>query len=378
MDEGDPFTKLNLDKSIAEIKSRNIFTNVEYEVKDGSKENLKIINIDVEETSTGEISAGAGVGTNGGSFAFQIKENNWLGQGKSVAFDIDVDQESLSGALSYSDPNYDFMGNALTYSVSSQQNDKPDKGYENSLYSASIATIFEQYRDVDMTLGLSASHDDLRTDGTASSSLQSQSGTYNELSTNYGIAFDRRNRAFNPTSGSIVTLGQSFPIYADKAFVANKFTTSVYKTLNEDVIGAAKLYLTSIDGLGSDDVRLSKRANLSSRRLRGFERNKIGPVDGTDYVGGNRSAALNLEANFPNLLPDDTGVDISTFLDFGNLWGVDYDDTIDESNKIRSSTGVLANWRSPIGPMSFVFSKNISKADTDETQGFSFNLGTTF
>ena len=109
MDEGDPFTKLNLDKSIAEIKSRNIFKNVKYEVTDGSKNNLKIININVEETSTGEISAGAGVGTNGGSFAFQIKENNWLGQGKSVAFDLDVDQESLSGALSYSDPNYDFM-----------------------------------------------------------------------------------------------------------------------------------------------------------------------------------------------------------------------------------------------------------------------------
>ena len=108
----------------------------------------------------------------------------------------------------------------MTYSVSSQQNDKPDQGYENSLYAASISTIFEQYRDVDMSIGLSASHDDLRTDGSASSSLQSQSGTYNELSTNYGIAFDK-SRAFNPTSGSIVTLGQSFPIYADKSFISN-------------------------------------------------------------------------------------------------------------------------------------------------------------
>ena len=112
--------------------------------------------------------------------------------------------------------------------------------------------------------------------------------------------------------------------------------------------------------------------------MRGFEKNKIGPVDGNDHIGGNYAAALNLETNLPNLLPEDTNTDISLFLDFGNVWGVDYDSAIDESNKIRSSTGVVANWMSPIGPMTFTFSQNLSKADTDATQGFNFNLGTTF
>ena len=80
----------------------------------------------------------------------------------------------------------------------------------------------------------------------------------------------------------------------------------------------------------------------------------------------------------PNLLPDDTSTDISAFLDFGNVWGVDYDSSIDDSNKIRSSTGVVANWLSPLGPINFVLSQNLSKADSDKTQSFSFNLGTTF
>ena len=66
------------------------------------------------------------------------------------------------------------------------------------------------------------------------------------------------------------------------------------------------------------------------------------------------------------------------FLDFGNLWGVDYDSTIDESNEIRSSTGVAASWNSPLGPMTFILSTNLSKASTDETESFNFNLGTTF
>ena len=77
-------------------------------------------------------------------------------------------------------------------------------------------------------------------------------------------------------------------------------------------------------------------------------------------------------------MPENANTDIGFFLDFGSVWGVDYDSSIDDSNEIRSSTGVTANWMSPIGPLSFVLSQNLSKADSDKTQSFSFNLGTTF
>ena len=107
IDEGDPFTKLGLEKSVAEIKARGIFKNVNYLVKNGSKENLKVIDIEVEEKPTGEISAGAGIGTNGGSFALNVRESNWLGKGQSLTFELEVDTESLGGAIIFSDPNYD-------------------------------------------------------------------------------------------------------------------------------------------------------------------------------------------------------------------------------------------------------------------------------
>ena len=86
---------------------------IKYETIQGSQDNLKIININVEEQSTGEISAGAGVGTSGGTIAFNIKENNWLGRGKALSFDIQLDEESLIGSLSYSDPNYDFLNHSF-------------------------------------------------------------------------------------------------------------------------------------------------------------------------------------------------------------------------------------------------------------------------
>ena len=378
LDEGDPYTKLNLDKSISKIKSRNIFKEVKYKVEEGSKKNLKIINIEVEERPTGEIAAGAGIGTNGGSFAINIKEANWLGEGKTIGFDIEVDAESLSGTLSYVDPNYNFLGNSLAYSISSSSNDKPDLGYENTIISGNVATSFEQYKNVIANLGISASYDDLRTDNTASDSLQKQDGSYNEVAGTYGFTFDKRNRTFMPTSGSILSFGQTIPLYADKSFIANYLQSSSYKTINENIIGAGKVFISTVNAIGSDDVRISKRKGLSSRRLRGFKKNKIGPVDGKDHIRGNYAAAINFEANMPNFLPEDTNTDISLFLDFGNVWGVDYDSSIDDSNKIRSSTGIMASWMSPLGPMTFTFAQNIAKADTDETEGFNFNLGTTF
>ena len=378
IDEGDPFTNLSLEKSIANIKSRNIFKNVKHKVTDGSAQNLKKIEIIVDEKPTGEISAGAGIGTNGGSFAFTVKENNYLGEGKNVAFDIAVDQDSLKGTLNYSDPNYDFLGNKLNYYLTSESNDQPDRGYENKIMGAGISTSFEQYNDVFATLGISATHDDLQTLDNASDSLKKQSGTFDEVSGNYGFSFDKRNRSFMPTDGSIISFNQSLPIYADKKFIANTLSASTYRTLSENFIGSTRALITTINGLGDDDVRLSKRRSLSSKKLRGFEKGKVGPIDGNDHIGGNYAASLNFDVNLPNFLPENTGADIGFFLDFGNVWGVDYDSSLDDSNKIRSSTGAIMNWLSPLGPMNFTLATNLSKASSDITESFNFNLGTTF
>lgn len=379
VDEGDPLTMINLEKSISKIKARNIFNEVKYKITDSEEKNLKIIDIEVEERPTGEISAGAGVGTSGGAIAFGIKENNWMGTGKAVEFKLDMDEESLSGVISMSNPNYDNLGNSLNYFLRSEGNDKPDQGYENTVVSAGLGTSFEQYQNIIASLGASFTYDDLRTVASASNTLKKQSGEFSELALNYGFKLDNRNRAFMPTSGSITSFGQEAPIYADKSYLRNNFAHSSYKTLNENVIGAGKLYISTINGFGDDnDVRLSKRRNLSTQRLRGFEKGKVGPVDGNDHIGGNFAAALNLEASLPNFLPENTNTDFGLFLDVGNVWGVDYDNSIDDSNKIRSSTGVALNWISPLGPMSFVLSQNISKANTDKTESFRFNLGTTF
>ncbi len=378
IDEGDPYTKLGIEKTISNLKSRNIFKSVNYSIKDGTSSDLKIVDIKIEEKPTGEISAGAGIGTSGSVLAFTLKENNYLGEGNTVGFDFTLSEDSIKGKLDFTNPNYDFLGNSLNYFVSSTSNDKPDQGYENTISSAGINTSFEQYRDIYASLGLAFDHDDLQTTSGASASLKKQSGTFSSLTTNYGFTYDKRNRRFMPTDGFVTSFNQTLPIYADKAFIANTFSSSLYNKINENVVGAAKFYASTINGINDDDVRLSKRRTLSTSRLRGFESGKVGPVDGKDHIGGNYSAVINFEAAMPNLLPESTNTDVGLFLDIGNVWGVDYDKSIDDSNKIRSSTGVAASWLSPLGPMTFILSTNLSKASTDTTESFNFNLGTTF
>ena len=301
-----------------------------------------------------------------------------MGQGKILGLEFELTSESIKGELNYTDPNYDLLGNSINYRLANISNDKPDQGYENTIFTAGVGTSFEQYRNIFTNLSLNATYDDLRTDDSASNSLKKQKGEFSEITGQYGFTLDKRDRAFAPTDGTIVGFSQNLPLYADKPFISNTFFSSSYHSFGENIIGAGKIFVDAINGLNDEDVRLSKRKALSSKRLRGFQKGKVGPVDGTDHVGGNYAAAVNIEASLPNLLPDNTNADFGLFLDIANVWGVDYDSTINESNELRSSTGVAVDWSSPIGPISFIFATNLSKASTDKTESFNFNLGTSF
>ena len=378
LDEGDPFSKIKLDKSINNLKSKNIFKKVNYRISDGSSKNFKVMEVVVEEMPTGEIAAAAGTGTDGTTISFSLKENNYLGKGQIVDASIDASESSLRGSLSVTNPNYNFSGNLLSYGVSSLKTDRPNSGYENTTTQFNIGTRFEQYDDIYLSPNLELSFDDMTVNSTASDRLKKQAGSFNELSFGYGIEKDTRDRRFMPTSGSIFGFSQKLPIYVeDNTSVFNRFNLSKYHSFNENILGAFKFYAAAIVAL-EDDVRLSKRIHIPSKRLRGFENRKVGPVDQGDYVGGNYAMAMNFEAALPNLLPEATQTDVAAFLDIGNLWHADYDSTVGQSSIIRSAIGIATNVYTPIGPLNFVFAQDLSSADSDTTQQFKFQIGTSF
>jgi outer membrane protein insertion porin family len=321
IDEGDPVNNLKLEKSLAKLKGRNIFGDARTKISDGSSKDRKIIDIIVEEKPTGEISAGAGIGTNGGSFAFNISENNWLGKGININTSLDVSAETFTGGINVNNPNYNFSGNSINYFIENTKNDKPDSGFENNIISTGIGISFEQYKDVFLSPSLSLSYDDLKVDNTASNSLKKQKGTFTDFTFNYGISYDNRDRVYQPTEGYLSSFSQTLPIIADASAIRNTYQLSLYNSFGQDFIGSFKFYTSAVNGLSNEDVRLSKRTLLSTNRLRGFESGKVGPKDGLDYVGGNYALATNFELNLPNLLPESTKTDVGLFLDFRKCMG---------------------------------------------------------
>ena len=378
VDEGDPYSALLVNKSVNILKSRNIFGEVTSKVSEGSSANYKILELSVEEKATGELAAGAGIGTDGTSFMFSITENNWLGRGIQLSTEANISQEKISGNIAVNNPNYNFTGNSVFSSMELASTDLEEtSGYKSSKTGFAIGTQFEQYVDILFSPSVTLSYEDIEVKATSSSSIQKMKGTFTNMDFLYGVTLDKRNQKFQPTDGSRFKFIQSLPIVQDSSSILNGIDVSTYHSVSEDLVGAAKLYVRAINGI-DEDVRLTSRMFMPQNRLRGFNTRKVGPKDGDDYIGGNYTTAFGLEAQLPNLLPESTRTDISLFLDAGNVWEVDYSDTLDNSNKIRSAVGISANVFTTIGPLSFTLAQDITKAATDETQTFNFRLGTSF
>ena len=380
VDEGDPLNKILFNKSIDNIKSLNIFKKVNSNIKDGSNQNLKEIDIMVEEMPTGEISLAAGVGTSGASIGGGVTEKNFLGKGINLRSNLEVSKSSVKGEFIYSKPNFAYSDNTLETSLSSTTTDNLDDfGYKVSEVGLSLGSTFEQYQNFYFSPTIRSSLEDLKTNSSASRALKKQEGSYTDLYFDYGLNYDLRNSSYKPSSGNITSFFQEVPLISDSNEVSNTLIFTQFKKLSKssDMVGKASLYLKAINSLDSD-VRISKRGNVPYSRLRGFEKGKIGPVDNLDYVGGNYVSTLNLSTNLPFVLPAVDIVDFSYFIDVANVWGVDYDSSIDDSNAIRSSTGIGMNVLTPVGPFSFSLTQPITKKSSDKTETFRFNLGTTF
>ena len=380
VDEGDPLNNVLYQKSINDIKSLRIFKTVESEIKDGTNEALKIIDINVEEQPTGEISIAAGYGTNGISSGGSINERNFAGKGINLSSSLELNEESIKGEIVYSKPNFAYTDNTLFTSAKSLTNDYLSiYGYETKEIGFSLGTEFEQYENLFFSPKIDFTIEELTTNSNASSNIKKQQGNYRDFYFNYGLRYDMRDNSFDTKEGYVVNFNQELPVVSENPELVNIMTFTNYKELNKEseMIGRASLYLKSVNSIDGNSVRISNRANIPYNRLRGFERGKIGPIDQTDYIGGNYVSSLNLSTTLPSLFPTIEILDFNYFIDIANIWGVDYDENLDNS-KIRSSTGIGLNVITPVGPLSFSLTQPITKASTDKTETFRFNIGTTF
>ena len=379
VDEGDPFNQLLHKKTLNNLRSLNFFKTVDENITSGTSENQKIINITVEEKATGEISAGAGIGTGGGTVAFGVQENNFLGRGLQFGTDITLSQESVKGEISINDPNYNGTNKSLNFSAQSQTTDRlANFGYKSSKTGFSVGSGFEFYEDLYLNIGTSSYFEDLETDSTASATMKKQNGSYFDTFFNYTFAYDMRNQNYKPSDGFISRFTQNVPLISKNYTLTNSYDIRFYDKFFNENVASYSFFASATNALSGRDVKLSERLFLRENRLRGFETGKIGPMDGADFIGGNYTMAFNANTTLPQILPSLQSTNFSLFFDAANVWGVDYNKGIADGGKIRTSVGLAVDFFTPIGPLNFSFSEPITKSKNDITEFFRFNLGTTF
>ena len=379
IDEGDYYNEILANKTINNLKSLNFFKTVKSEVLDGSDINQKIINISVEEKPTGEISAGAGVGTNGGTVSFGIRENNYLGKGLTVQSNLTINEESLKGLFSVSNPNYKNSDKAVYFTAEATETDRlKNFGYKTNKNGFTIGTNFEYLRNFRIGVGNSHYYEKIDTDSTASTRQQAQEGNYWDSFLNFRLDYDTRNQKFQTSDGIRSRYFLDLPLLSETASLTNSFDFKSYAELYENNVSTFSFFLSATTSIKDENIKLSERIFLPSNKLRGFERGKIGPKDGDDFIGGNYAMAVNFSSTIPKILENSQDIDVLVFLDAANVWGVDYFDGNDEGSELRSALGIGVDWLTPIGPLSFTLAEPLSKANTDKTESFRFNLGTTF
>ena len=378
--EGDQLNSSKVKKSVDNIKSKQLFSKVDYKIEDSDKKSFKDLNLFVKEQATGSISAGVGYGTNGGLFEASINERNFLGQGVNLNFTGRISSDVVRGEVSYVDPNYVNSNKELAASLFSEVDDYQNSGYQNKKAGTRFATKYEIYEDIFFRPNLGIQFDTLDVTGNASSLLRSRQGDFLTTSLGYNFLYDQRDSKFNPTSGSIIYFDQNIAtFFSDIPTVQTGVGVTFYKELLGDkFIGSAKAKLSNVTAFNDKDVKLSDRIFASSTDLRGFEQRGVGPVDSGDHIGGNNLATVSLKSTFPNPIPENLRATTFIFLDMGNVWGADYSNSIPDSSKLRTSTGVALDLMSPIGPLSFTYSIPLSKASTDKEQNFLFNIGSSF
>ena len=178
IDEGDAFNELLHTKTINRLKSLNFFSKVDTKIIDNKDQNKKTINITVEEKPTGEIMAGAGIGTSGGTIAFGVSENNFLGRGIEFSSDIAISEETLKGLIALNNPNYKGSNRSLNTSLENTTTDRlTDYGYKSTKTGFSVGSGFEFYDDLYWNTGISSYIDKLETNSSASESLKKQDGS---------------------------------------------------------------------------------------------------------------------------------------------------------------------------------------------------------
>lgn len=383
--EGDAFNASKLRRSRQRVDDLGFFSRVDVNTSIGSAPDRTVVEVDVEEQSTGELTIGAGFSTEDGALGeIQLRERNLLGRGQDLRIATSIAQSNQTVDLSFTEPY--FLGEevAAGFDIFHILRDRQDEsGYESTESGFQLRAGYDITRELRQTWRYRFDRTKIEdVSSTASRFIRDQEGEAYKSLVGQTLAYDRRNSAIDPTEGYILRLGTDVAgLGGDIAYFEASVGADYFHTFTEDWVGMIGGEVSRIDSLDDEDIRVNDRLFLGGDDLRGFESAGVGPRDtGTDdALGGQTRAAGTVELSFPLGLPTEYGITGSVFSDFGTLSDVpDSGAGIVDTGEIRASAGVGLAWRSPFGPIRLDFAEAVVKEDHDKTEFFRFRFGTRF
>ncbi|MBY6042788.1 outer membrane protein assembly factor BamA [Phaeobacter italicus] len=403
--EGDPFNPREIRESAERIRALGFFETAEVEVREGSSPSEVVVDVDVVEQPTGSLSLGGAYSVDDGfGLALGLSENNFLGRGQRLSFNISTAQDAEEYTLGFTEPfllgrdlRFDLdLGLAETDSSFSEYDTKRAFFSPALTFNTSESTRLQVRYTWDMDEMISRGND---TNGTplAGPVVRSEiaQGEQNASTIGFTYTYDSRLNGLDSNRSFLFEVGADYAgLGGDQEYV--RTTAKIVaqrRILNDEVTLRATIEAGAFSWQGDGFSRSIDRFVLSPSILRGFEPGGVGPRDQSsngaggnynDFLGGNYYAVARFDAEFPLGLPEEIGLRGGLFYDVGNLWGLNNANTgassaiVGREGSFRHVVGFSLLWTTGFGPLRFNFSKALKKEDFDEEQNFDLTLQARF
>ncbi len=382
--EGDAFSTAKLRRSRQRINNLGFFSKVEVATVPGSEPDKTIIQVEIEEQSTGELSIGAGFSTSDGALAdLSIRERNLLGKGQDLRGRFRLSQNTTEFDVSFTEPY--FLDKNLAAGIDLfyiTRDNQEESSFDQRSVGGGLRIGYDIIDRLRQSWRYTLRQDEIRdVSDSASRFIKDQAGDNIVSLIGHTLQYDQRDSRFDPTEGYFVKMSTDVAgLGGSIRFLRNTVAGGTYWPIAENVSFGVTGEAGLIFGLGKR-VRINDRFFLGGDSFRGFELAGVSPRDsGTrDALGGKRFYSSSAELTFPIGFPEELGVSGKLFVEAGNVSDPDDEGPeVLDSNDVRSSVGVGVAWRSPFGPIRVDLAEAIVKEDFDRTQLLHFSFGTRF
>ncbi|MCV6824315.1 MULTISPECIES: outer membrane protein assembly factor BamA [Halocynthiibacter] len=397
--EGDPYNPREIQQAQERIEALGYFATTDVSTREGSSPDRVIVDVDVEETTTGTLGLGLAYSTNDGfGINATYDQRNFLGRGQRLGLGISTAAQQNSYRFSFYEPSIFSreLGFGLDLSYVNNQND--------NLFYKTTTGKFRPYLDFPVSdrgrvrLNYEYENTDVYDVDRDNSSriIVKDEGRRRDNSIGYYYTFDTRRSKIDEDFSFVARFGQDFGLNDVNPFVRSTALVGMQTTILNDLITIRAVAEGGAIGVfDGGSTKVVDRFYMGTNVMRGFESYGIGPRDlnvpNEDALGGNMYAVMRLEADFPLGIPEEYGISGGVFLDVGSVWSLDdtnggpangacpvADCTVDDSLRLRSVVGFALYWDTPIGPLRFNFTKALQKESYDKEQQFEFTISTEF